>query len=104
MISPLTLAQKLASALPAPSGWLAQLPAKIFDEVGIGAAILLTLAGMAMHWRLPRQRMSFEEQVKDGKLTEAAAQRRLRIYGWCAPAATLLGVAVLVLALLGLMQ
>jgi hypothetical protein len=76
----------------------------VLDTFGAGAAIVLTVAGMAMHWRLPRQRMSFEEQVKDGKLTEAAAQRRLRIYGWCAPAATLLGVAVLVLALLGLMQ
>ena len=102
MISPLTLAQKFASALPATGGWLAQVPAKIFDEVGIGAAIVLTLAGMAMHWHLPRHRMSMEERMKDGKMTEKEARRQLQFYTWCAPVATLLGVAVLVVVLFDL--
>ena len=96
------LAQKLASALPAPVGWLAQAPVKIFDEVGIGAAILLTLTGMAMHWHLPRHRMSMEERMKDGKMTEEEARHQLRFYMWCAPVATLLGVAVLVVVLFDL--
>jgi hypothetical protein len=76
----------------------------MLDEFGVGLAIALTVAGVTMHWRLPRQRMSIEERVKDGKLSEEAAQRWIKIYGWCAPTATVLGVLVLVLTMLGVMN
>ena len=94
MIAKLT--PKLASVLPPSGAWLAQALARIFNEVGIGAAIVLTVTGMALHWHLPRHRMSMEERVKDGKLTDGEARRQLRFYSWCAPIATLLGVALLV--------
>lgn len=69
------------------------------DEVGLAAAVLLTVMGMIMFWHAPRQRMSLEEHVKDGDLTEEEAQRRLRFYSWCAPFATVIGVGLLVVAL-----
>ena len=97
-----TLAQQLAGTLPAAAAILAQGSSKLFDEIGISAAIVLTVVGMAMHWHLPRHRMSMEERMKDGKMTEAEARRQLRFYSWCAPIATLLGVAVLFVVLLDL--
>ena len=96
------LSNDLASRLTASVAMLAQPATKLFDEIGIGAAIVLTIAGMAMHWHLPRHRMSMEERVKDGKLTDEEARRQLRFYGWCAPVATLLGVGVLVIVLFDL--
>ena len=97
-----TLAQQLAGTLPASAAILAQGSSKLFDEIGISAAIVLTVVGMVMHWHLPRHRMSMEERMKDGKLTEAEARRQLRFYSWCAPIATVIGVAVLVVVLLDL--
>jgi len=97
-----SLAQQLLSAFPVTK-MLALAPTKMFDEVGVGAAILLTMAGVIMHWHLPRHRMSMEEHVKDGDLTAEEARRQLRFYGWCAPLATLVGVAVLVVVLFDLM-
>lgn len=97
-----SLAQKLSHAIPAVGVIFAQAPIRTSDEVGIGVAVTLTLTGMALHWHLPRHRMSMEERMKDGKLTEEEVQRRLRFYGWCAPIATLLGVAVLVVVLFNL--
>lgn len=71
----------------------------LIDEIGLGAAVLLTLIGMAMFWHAPRQRMSLEEHVKDGDLTEDEARRQLRFYEWCAPLATMAGVVLLIVAL-----
>ena len=93
------LIDQLADKLAASGALLAQAPARLINEAGIAAAIVLTVTGMAMSWHLPRHRMSMEERVKDGKLTEAEAERRLRFYGWCAPVATLLGVGVLLVVL-----
>ena len=76
--------------------------AKAFDELAIGAAILLTIAGMVMHWHLPRHRMSMEEHAKDDKVTADEARRRIKFYERAALIATLLGVAVLVVVLLDL--
>jgi hypothetical protein len=97
-----TLAQALTNAIPSVGAMLAQAPSKVFEEAGIGAAILLTVAGVVLHWHLPRHRMSMEERMKDGKLTEEEARRQLRFYGWCAPLTTLLGVVVLVVVLFDL--
>ena len=80
----------------------AQLALKMFDEVGIVAAILLAIAGMVLNWQAPRHRMTLEERVKDGKLTEDEARRQVRFYAWCAPTATTLGVIVMLLLLFDL--
>jgi hypothetical protein len=69
--------------------------AHAMDGVGIGAAILLTLIGVILSWSLPRKRMSLEEHVKDGDMTDDEARRHLRFYERCAPIATLAGVMVL---------
>lgn len=97
-----TLSQTLANLLPAPAAILVQESSSLVDEVGIVAAVVLTITGMALHWHLPRHRMSMEERLKDGKMTEAEARRQVRFYSWCAPVATLLGVGVLVVVLLDL--
>ena len=79
---------------------LAQSTARYFDEAGIGAAIILTITGMVLHWHLPRHRMSMEERMKDGQMTEEEARRQIRFYSWCAPIATVAGVLVLIAVLI----
>lgn len=76
----------------------------LIDELGLGAAVVLTLIGTAMFWHAPRQRMSLEEHVKDGDLTEDEARRRIRFYAWCAPFATMIGVVLLIVALYDLID
>ena len=98
MIHPLA-SKTLTIALQGTSVVFAQATNRVFDEVGIGAAILLTLLGTALHWHLPRHRMSMEERMKDGKMTEDEARRQIRFYGWCAPIATVVGVVVLIAVL-----
>ena len=98
-----SLALKSIGKFLSSQSTLALVPTQIFDEVGVGAAILLTVAGVIMHWHLPRHRMSMEERVKDGNVTEEEARRQLKFYSWCAPAATMLGVAMLVVVLFDLM-
>ena len=87
------------TAVPLTGALLAQATPRYFDEAGIGAAILLTLTGMMLHWHLPRHRMSMEERMKDGKMTEDEARRQIRFYSWCAPIATVAGVVVLIAVL-----
>lgn len=70
-----------------------------FDGVGVGAAILLTLTGVVLSWSLPRKRMSMEEHVKDGDMTEEQARQHLHFYERCAPIVTLAGVVVLLYVL-----
>lgn len=94
--------ENLMAGLPLTHAVLAQAAPRYFDEIGIGAAILLTLVGMILHWHLPRHRMSTEERMKDGKITEEEARRQLRFYSWCAPIATVLGIVVLVAVLFDL--
>jgi hypothetical protein len=72
---------------------------RLIDEAGLALAVVLTVAGMAMHWHLPCHRMSMEERAKDGKLTEAQANRRVTILGRCALVTTIAGVAALLLVL-----
>ncbi len=78
---------------------LAQVPAKIFDEVGVGAAIVLMLVGMGLHWYSPRLRISLEELIKDNKVTDAEARRQIRFAHSCESVATVAGMVV-VLAVL----
>lgn len=69
-------------------------------EIALGAAVMLTIVGMLLHWRLPQERIAIEEQMKDGKLTEDEGRRRLRIYGFCASLSTIAGVGMLLAELL----
>jgi len=83
---------------------VAELSPRLLDQMGVAAAILLTVLGVVMHWHLPRQQMSMEERVKDGKISEDQARREIRFYTRCAPIATLLGVVVLMFVLFDLSQ
>ncbi len=83
---------------------LAQIELEIFDEFGLAAAILLSVIGMALHWWMPRHRMSVEERIKDGILTEDEGRRQIRFYQWCAPISTVIGILVLLLVLFDMGQ
>ena len=90
---------KLAAATHVgPASWEVlglQFAMPIQQEFGFAVAMVLTFLGMVLHWQLPRQRMAMEERMKDGKLTEMQARRRLKIFHWCAPAVTLTGIVLL---------
>lgn len=72
------------------------------QEIGLAIGAVLTIAGTVLHWQLPRQRMSAEERMKDGKLTEAQANRTIRLYTLGARLFTIAGAAVLVAMLVEL--
>ncbi len=78
---------------------IVQISSLFFDEVGLACAILLTLAGLALHLYRPNHRMMVEERMKDNKLSEAEARRQMGFYAWCAPTVTVLGAGLLVLAI-----
>ena len=81
----------VATADVCPSSWELlglQFAMPLQQEFGLAVAMVLTFVGMVMHWRLPQQRMAMEERIKDGKLTEGQARRRLQVFNWCAPAVT----------------
>lgn len=94
----------LLNRLPSHGLIVAQAAPRMFDEMGVGAAILLTLLGTMLHWRLPGVRMSAEEHIKDNKMTEDQARRQLRFYKRCAMIATFLGVVVLIAVMFDLAQ
>lgn len=84
--------------------YLAQATTKVFNEAGVAAAIFLTALGMILHWYQPQHRMSLEEKVKDGKITDDEARRQIMFYNRFAPVATLLGVVVLCIVLFDLVD
>lgn len=86
----------LASLSPA----LAQLSETTLEEIGLAIAVLLTLLGTWLNWKLPRQRMSLEERVKDNEMTEEQAARWIKFYSICAPLVTFSGIAILAAVLL----
>jgi hypothetical protein len=85
-----------------PVSFLAFISPGPSQEVGLAIGVVLTVAGTALHWQLPRQRMSAEERMKDGKLTEAQALRMIRLYTVSARLLTIAGAAVLVAILVEL--
>ena len=87
-----------------PEAWLALVPLAPAQEVGLAIGVLLTIAGTVLHWQLPQKRMSAEERVKDGKLTEEQAIRMIRIYSVSAPVLTVAGAAVLIFVLAGYLR
>ncbi|MEY2882111.1 MAG: hypothetical protein RLZZ15_4491 [Verrucomicrobiota bacterium] len=87
-----------ATLLPAASvgpGPLAVLAGQWLDIIGVCGALILSTIGMTMQWHLHRHRMSMEERVKDGEMTEEVARAKIRFRRRCAPIATMLGVALL---------
>ena len=72
----------------------------IEQELGLAIAMVLTFAGMVLHWQLPRHRISLEERIKDGELTESQARFRLQVFSWCAPAVTFVGIGLLLAVML----
>jgi hypothetical protein len=97
-----TLTHYLATALTPAGVIVAQVSSNVFDEAGVGSAILLTVAGIALRVYLPRHQMSAEERVKDGKMTDKEARRQMTFYRRCAAVASLVGVAVLFVVLFDL--
>ncbi|MCX6953284.1 MAG: hypothetical protein NTV51_14115 [Verrucomicrobia bacterium] len=77
---------------------------KLFDELGVAGAILLTMAGLGLHVYRANHRMTVEERVKDSRMTEAEARRQMKFYALCAPVVSLLGVGLLALALYDMAQ
>ena len=78
---------------------LADSPAPMLDEVGVAGATVLTLGGLVLHLYRPRHQMHVEERVKDSRMTEDEARRQMKFYQICAPFVTLVGVALLTLAI-----
>lgn len=74
----------------------AMLPMTFRTEIGLALAVIVTCAGVVLHWRLPRQRMAIEEMIKNGKLSPAAAASRVRWLHVMAPTVTILGVLMLI--------
>lgn len=67
------------------------------SDCGLAVGAVLTVGGLLLHVRLGRQRMSAEEGMKDGRLTEAQATLMIRLCSCAAPTLTLLGAMVLVI-------
>lgn len=70
-------------------------------EIGLLVGVGLTVAGTVMQWQLPRRRMSFEERMKDGKLTEQQAARMIRLHAIIAPLVTIAGAGLMIWGFLG---
>lgn len=68
-------------------------------ELWLGGAALVTLLGAKLCWDGPRFRMSMEERVKDGEMSEDRARSRIRLMTWSGPAVTIVGFGLIALVL-----
>jgi hypothetical protein len=59
------------------------------------AAIAIIAAGVWLRWRLDAYCSDAEEDVKDKKITQAQARRRIAIIQWGIPGVTILGLLLL---------
>lgn len=64
----------------------------MIQDLLLGGATLVILVGMWLCWGSPRYRMSLEERLKDGKITEQQARWRISQSQWLGPVVTTLGV------------
>ncbi len=80
---------------------VAWVPPALAQEITLAAAAAATLGGALLCWTAPLHRMVVEEEVKDGRISEAYARRRMRNRACLGPALVgvglLVGVGVLVL-------
>lgn len=67
------------------------------------AGVVVTLLGTLAQWQFPRWRMSAEEAVKDGRLTELAARRRIGVHRWMGPSLIISGGGLMLWSLSTLM-
>ena len=65
------------------------------QELAMGGAALVMIIGAWLCWGAPRYRMSIEERVKDGKMPDDLARRRIMQSQWSGPVITSIGVALL---------
>lgn len=65
-------------------------------------AAAITLSGVCMQWRVHVYCMSAEEAVKDGKLTQDQATRRLLMFKWGSHVLTIGGMALLLASALAM--
>lgn len=79
---------------------LARITPFVALEVQIGVGVCLTVLGTILQWQLPRRRMSLEEHMKDGKITEVQVVRRLKFHHAFAPFLTICGAVILIAAFL----
>lgn len=76
------------------------LSALVWQEIIVGCAVVMTLAGVQLCWTAPRYRMSMEERAKDGALTEDEARRKIRFMAWFGPTVTVVGCVLLSVVIL----
>jgi len=81
---------------------VAELPARMLDEGGIVAALLLSVVGIALRFYTPHRQMMTEELIKDGKLTPDEARRQMRFLERASLVVSILGLAILVWVLIDL--
>jgi hypothetical protein len=77
-----------------------QSPAEL---VGFASAAVL-VAGVWLNWRRQEHIEEIEEDVKNGTRTADQAWRRMRFVNWRAQGVVFLGLALLVVALLEMME
>lgn len=65
------------------------------QELALAVSAGVTLLGVYLCWIAPRYRMSLEEHVKDGHVSEEKARKKIRMMGWLGPAVCSLGVGAL---------
>ena len=70
------------------------------QELAMGGAAVVMLIGAWLCWGAPRYRMMIEERVKDGKLADDLARRRILQSQWFGPVVTSVGVALLAYVIL----
>lgn len=71
------------------------------EAATFASGAVLMLAGLYLRLRLPHDRMMTEERMKDGRMTERDARRRLLILRFSGPVAVLLGLALFAELFLG---
>ncbi|MEN9635302.1 MAG: hypothetical protein RL077_3706 [Verrucomicrobiota bacterium] len=59
------------------------------------ASVAFAILGMVLQWRFSRYRMTLEERVKDGAMTELRARARIKFYDRFAPILTLASLSSL---------
>jgi len=72
----------------------------LMKEIALGVAAAITLWGIRLSWTASDDQMSIEESVKDGRLTDEQARRKIRQLAWFGPLVTLAGVTFLCAVLL----
>lgn len=79
---------------------LAWVPPMLAHEITLGFAAGATLAGAWLCWTAPLHQMTIEEDVKDGRIAEDYARRRVLLRVGLGRALVVVGLLVLVGGLL----